>query len=438
VGIFLLYEQDGRSVVRAEIYNLDRNHEYAGYPVYWLGQGNNEESLNLLQGLLATLRSSEVADHITDAIAAHDDPRVAAILKNLIANSSLQKVRITAISWLGTLPDTTTFLATLVRNEKEQIEVRKEAVDAIGENPEGDLLPVLEDLYRTLSDHRVKSEIMDVISHGRPEERSVNFLIEVAKQEKDRQLRKEAIELLGEKKDADSLQALEKIINDASVENQLQQAAVEAISQRPEDEALPLLKKIAQTHPRTQIRKEAIEYIGESAGEISFLVEIVRNNGENLELRRQAIEAMGESKSPEASATLRQLYTSITNRELKEEIIAALQDGEEKKTAIDFLAEIAGKDSDREAREQAISALGSMNDDLATDALVHLYDREANEEVKSEILAALGQSDNKRALKKLIAVAKGDSSLRLRKEAISLLGESDDPEAGKFLENMFK
>src|SRR5262249_53933110 len=46
VGIFLLHEKDGRSIVRAEIYNLERAREYEGYPVYWLGRGANEESLN--------------------------------------------------------------------------------------------------------------------------------------------------------------------------------------------------------------------------------------------------------------------------------------------------------------------------------------------------------------------------------------------------------
>jgi len=35
---------------RMEVYNLERKREYAGYPVYWLGRANNEESLNYLRG----------------------------------------------------------------------------------------------------------------------------------------------------------------------------------------------------------------------------------------------------------------------------------------------------------------------------------------------------------------------------------------------------
>src|SRR5262245_30770656 len=132
VGIFLLYERDGRSIVRAEIYNLERAREYAGYPVYWLGRGGAEESLNLLRSLVGIVGSIDAADHLTDAIGAHDDPRVAAILKDLVSASRVERVRTTAVSWLGHLPGEAAFLAALVRDERESVEVRKEAAEEIG------------------------------------------------------------------------------------------------------------------------------------------------------------------------------------------------------------------------------------------------------------------------------------------------------------------
>jgi HEAT repeat protein len=438
VGVFLLHEKDGRSIVRAEIYNLERAREYAGYPVYWLGRGANEESLNLLRSLIATVGSIEAADRLTDAIGAHDDPRVASILKDLIRNSKVERVRTTAVSWLGHLPGESTFLAALVRDERESLEVRKEAADAIGESPDGDALALLQNLYRSVTHREVKREILDAISDDRPDERAVNFLIEVAEREPDRELRKEAIEGLGEKKDSLSLQALEKIANDSDAGIDLQQAAVEAIGARPEEEALPLLKKIARTHPRPQARREAIERLGEFPGQISFLDELARNEAENLDVRREAVEAIAESRNAEAISTLKQLYAAISNRELKREIIETFADCADRKAAIDFLLEVARSDTDRQAREQAFSTLGDMNDDQAMDALMRLYDAERNEEVKAEMLSALGDSNNSRAMKKLMEVAKSDPSIRLRKKAISLLGESDDPDAVKFLEGLIR
>jgi HEAT repeat protein len=438
VGIFLLHEKDGRSIVRAEIYNLEREREYAGYPVYWLGRGANEESLNLLRSLIATVGSIEAADRLTDAIGAHDDPRVASILKDLIRASKVERVRTTAVSWLGHLPGESTFLAALVRDERESLEVRKEAAEAIGESPDSDALALLQNLYRSVANREVKREILEAISDDRPEERAVNFLIEIAEREPDRELRKEAIEGLGEKKDSLSLKALEKIANDSDAGIELQQAAVEAIGSRPEDEALPLLKKIARTHPWSQARREAIERLGEFPGQISFLDELARNEAENLDVRREAVEAISESRNAEAISTLKQLYAAISNRELKREIIETFEGCADRKAAIDFLLEVARSDTDRQAREQAFSTLADMNDDQAMDALMRLYDGERNEELKAEMLSALGDSNNSRAVKKLMEVAKSGPSIKLRKKAISLLGESDDPEAAKFLEGLVR
>jgi HEAT repeat protein len=438
IGIFLLYESDGRSIVRAEIYNLERAREYAGYPVYWLGRGGAEESLNLLRSLVGTVGSIDAADHLTDAIGAHDDPRVAAILKDLIRNSKVERVRKSAVSWLGNLPGETPFLAALVRDERESVEVRKEAAEAIGESQDGEALSLLQNLYRSVGSREVKREILDAVSGDRHEERAVNFLIEIAEREPDRELRKEAIEGLGEKKDSLSLKALEKIANDSEAGSELQKAAVEAIGERPEEEALPLLKKIAGSHPAPQVRREAIERLGELPGQISYLGELARNEAENLDARRQAVEAIAESRNAEAISTLKQLYAVISNRELKRKILESFEDCEDRKAAIDFLLEVARGDSDRQAREQAFSTLGDMNDDRAMEALTQLYDAERNEELKARILSALGDSNSSRGVKKLMEVAKSDPSFNLRKKAISLLGESGDPEAVKFLEGLVR
>jgi len=438
LGIFLLHEKDGRSIVRAEIYNLERPREYAGYPVYWLGRGGNEESLNLLRNLIGDVGPIEAADRLTEAIGAHDDPRVPAILKDLIRNSKVERVRTTAISWLGHLPGEAAFLATLVRDERESIKVRQEAAEAIGDSPDGEAPALLQKLYQSVSHREVKREILDAISDNRTEESALNFLIEIAEREPDRELRKEAIEGLGEKNDSRSLAALEKIANDPAAGRDLQQAAVEAISERPEAEGLPLLKKIARAHPDAEVRREAIESIGEHPGQTSFLAELVRNDSESLDVRREAVEAIAESENSDAVSTLKQLYSALNNRELKQEIIESFEDCADRKGAVDFLLEVASKDQDREVREQVFSTLGNMNDERALNALIQLYDSEGNEDVKDDILSALGDSESRPAIIKLMNVAKGDPSIKMRKKAISLLGNSADPEAIKFLEGLVK
>src|SRR5262245_36838479 len=49
LAIFLLREPATNQITRMEVFNLERKREYSGYPVYWLGRANNEESLNYLR-----------------------------------------------------------------------------------------------------------------------------------------------------------------------------------------------------------------------------------------------------------------------------------------------------------------------------------------------------------------------------------------------------
>src|SRR5215210_8663961 len=55
LGVFALRDSAGR-VERIDIFNLARRHEYAGYPVYWMGRAVNEESLSFLRTVAETQR----------------------------------------------------------------------------------------------------------------------------------------------------------------------------------------------------------------------------------------------------------------------------------------------------------------------------------------------------------------------------------------------
>src|SRR5215208_2676820 len=93
LGLFLLHDPQSGALTRAEIYNLERKHEYSNYPVYWLGRAGNEESLNYLLGLVASARPDRVVETATVALAVHDDRRVNDMLKNLVRQSKHDEVR---------------------------------------------------------------------------------------------------------------------------------------------------------------------------------------------------------------------------------------------------------------------------------------------------------------------------------------------------------
>src|SRR5215210_4267627 len=101
LAIFLLREPASNQITRMEVYNLERKREYSGYPVYWLGRANNEESLNWLKAVADAETTKRLAEQAVAAIAIHDDARVSAMLEAFVRQSKIETVRKTSVFWIG-------------------------------------------------------------------------------------------------------------------------------------------------------------------------------------------------------------------------------------------------------------------------------------------------------------------------------------------------
>ena len=119
LAIFLLRDPASNQITRMEVYNLERKREYSGYPVYWLGRANNEESLNYLRAIAAATPLDMLSERAVLGIALHDDARVGGMLKNFVSTSPNQRIRSTSVYWLGQVGGEQAFLASLVRNERK-------------------------------------------------------------------------------------------------------------------------------------------------------------------------------------------------------------------------------------------------------------------------------------------------------------------------------
>jgi HEAT repeat protein len=280
LGVFLLREPNDNAVTRVEVYNLDRAREYSGYRVYWLARAGNDESLNLLRGLVEghnDKTAARVSEHATMAVALHDDARVAGMLKNFVRQSSIEKTRTSAIFWLGQVGGETPFLADITRNQSENTEARKQAAFAIGISKDSDAISTLRNLYPSVANRDVKEQIIFAASINEDKNAAVDFLIEVADKDNDRESRKKAIFWLGQKAGERSLNALKDTIDSGDADTEIQKQAVFAISQRSTDESVPLLIKIARTHANPAVRKQAIFWLGQTGDEraVDFFKEIL-------------------------------------------------------------------------------------------------------------------------------------------------------------------
>jgi len=281
LGVFFFYETARETFTRAEVYNLRREHQYGGYPVYWAGHATNEESLNYLKSIIDSNapEMNRLSDRAAFALALHDDARVETLLTDLIKKPAAESIRNRAIFWLGYTPESQAkneFLAGIVRSDRESSEARQQAMSAIGMSRAATTLPLLETLYETMTSRDLKRRALGGIGRSDNRDGAATYLIRVAENAPDLELKKGAVSNLGRVAGDKSLGALTSTL-DSNPEVELQKQAVMAIGRRPKDEAVPILIRTARNHPNAEVRKIAVQLLGHTGDEraISFFKELL-------------------------------------------------------------------------------------------------------------------------------------------------------------------
>jgi HEAT repeat protein len=281
LGLFLLFDTQRDLFTRAEVYNLRRTHEFSGYPVYWAGRASNEESLNYLKSVVdsSSPEVNRLADRAAFAIALHDDARVESILTDFIRRPVAEPIRSRAIYWLGYTPESqakNNFLAEIARNSQEGGDARQQAMSALGMSRSAATLPLLENLYETMTSRELKRRALAGIARNDNRDGAATYLIRIAETEKELDLRKSAISRLGRIAGEKSLGALTNTL-DSDPDTEVQKQAVIAIARRPKDEAIPILIRTARNHPKMPVRKVAIQMLGQTGDEraVAFFRELL-------------------------------------------------------------------------------------------------------------------------------------------------------------------
>lgn len=281
LGMFLLFDAQRDSAIRAEVYNLRRSREFSNYPVYWAGRVPNEESLNYLKSIVDSPAPeiNRLAERAVFAIALHDDARVDSILTEMIRRPIAEPMRSRAIYWLGNTPETqakNTLFTEIVRNNQESSEARNGAMSALAMSRSAGVLPLLQNLFETMTTRDLKRRALSGIARNDNSDAAATYLIRIAESEKDLELRKSAIANLGKIAGQKSLGALTSTV-DSDVEVELQKQAVIAIGRRAKDEAVPILIRTARNHPKMAVRKVAIQVLGQTGDEraVAFFRELL-------------------------------------------------------------------------------------------------------------------------------------------------------------------
>jgi len=213
--------------------------------VFWLSQVGSDKAVTALDSILRTSSDPELREKAVFALSQIRSPRAGQILRDLAAREDApEETREKAVFWLGQRHGTdnaaflrdlyprvtpadlkekiifslsqmrsvenTRWLMDLAVNSREDVELRKKALFWAGQSGAdiGDLVQ----LYDRTSDHDMKDQLIFVYSQ-RHEPQALDKIIDIARHETDRELRKKAVFWLGQSRDPRAAQVLLEIIN---------------------------------------------------------------------------------------------------------------------------------------------------------------------------------------------------------------------------------
>jgi HEAT repeat protein len=215
--------------------NPDPDPEVREQAIFWLHQVDSPEALDALEAILLESDDPELQERAIFAISQRSDGgRAAAVLKEYAERSDIPgELRAHAIFWISQNPDAggaeylidlyprlddqelkeravfgisqaggpeaRAWLLERVRDERESVEIRKNALFWVGQMG-GIRADDLEGLYASLPDVEMKEQVIFVASQS-SETEAVDFLMEVARTEDDPELRERAIFWLGQSND---------------------------------------------------------------------------------------------------------------------------------------------------------------------------------------------------------------------------------------------
>ncbi|HLL69841.1 MAG TPA: HEAT repeat domain-containing protein [Pyrinomonadaceae bacterium] len=203
----------------------------------------------------------------------------------------------------------------------------------------------------------------------------------------------------------------------------LNQHAVLAVGLHDDPRVAAMLKSFIGSSRNPKVRSTSVYWLGQVGGETEFLANIVRNNGETKDLRRQAAHAIGESRDRAALTILQSLYEGVVERDVKRGIIHAVSGNENKEAATAFLLKVAKTDTDKESRRTAVHALGEDGGDAVIDQLAGIMSNDPDTDVRRAVLHAFAEIKTPRAQAKILEAARTGSHPDLRRHAIHMLAE---------------
>jgi HEAT repeat protein len=381
----------------SEISQRFPNSVYAGDARYWRAfalyriGGTNElrEGLRALETAgpgyrQASLQADavELTARIRGALAVQGDRNAAAQVRSAVANQGEAcdredlAVRIEALKSLGkTDPELTTPILrrVLARRDECSASLRRAALYLLGKRNDTEAMNLVMVAARNDSDLKVRADALRFLA-AMPGDQAISTIEEIARTPGNEPLQRSAISALGRSDSPRARQSLRAIIERTDLSESLRSSALASLDncecgRSPDNGAY--LRSLYPRLETPRLKSSALRTIAKSGGTDNeqWLLTVVRNQNEPVEVRATALRYAGASSIP--IADLVRMYDAAGDRPLRVQLIQ-LYSQRTDPAATDKLLEIAKRGTDPDMRRMAISALSRKNDPRTKQLLLEI------------------------------------------------------------------
>jgi len=291
----------------------------------------------------------------------------------------------------------------------DEDDIRIAAVNALLQMDADRAVPILKTILarRDTGSTCLRRKAVFLVSQKRSQETSA-ILLNAVRSDPDQEVREQAVFWLSQVPGDETVAALDSILRDPKTPPEIQEKAIFALSQHRSPRAGAILRDFAARRDvSTDLREKAIFWIGQNrspenaqflkdlfakvenddlkdkiifslsqmggADNYRWLMDIALNQKEDMEIRKKALFWAGQGHNVDV-ADLVKLYDSMTDREMREQLIFVYSQRRED-AALDKLFQIGKNDPDRELRKKAIFWIGQSRSPRASAYLQELINQ---------------------------------------------------------------
>ncbi len=256
-------------------------------------------------------------------------------------------------------------LVAMARTDPD-VEIEREAAEALAKLPNGLGLPALIDLARTHPQGDVRAEAVEAVGEDAPPAVALASLPAIVRGDRDHHVQREAVEALGSLRDP---------------------------------RAFPVLLDIARHHPASDVRRNAVESLGD-VGDPDTTARVLEQmvlDDSDAELQHEAVEALGRLGDPGALERVARLARTHPSVDVRDEATEQYAQHAAPAAALILLRDRLARDPAPDVRAEVVKQLAELPRGAGIATLIEAARTHASPDVRSEAWRRLRESKDARA-----------------------------------------